>query len=216
MQGMRMTGGGMQAQSPISQQRAGQSRFSLPQQNVLLRGGGLQFGLSQNTMFAAGISMQQPNATFGAGLQMQPNVMLALALQQQQQNAMILGWQRPMQANGMLAAVQPQLPKVWPAPQPQPQLQNAVLPELRANVVPERHEPAPIPEPVEDTAARKLKLARTFLKEAIMAQAQGERNEATKLREKAGARLQEIVGKFAGTSAAEVAQGLLDELERQF
>jgi hypothetical protein len=126
---------------------------------------------------------------------------LQAALQQQamqaayQQNLL----QTVLQQNAMLVAMRQQ----QAAQVPSPAAQLRVVPAATAgDSLPKLQNP-------EDLAARQLQIARDLLADADTAQQQGEADRATRMRERAGERLQTLVENYAGTLAAAEARGLL-------
>jgi hypothetical protein len=119
---------------------------------------------------------------------------------------------RPPQAPGMqqfgLMALQPPQP-VLAAQQPRQQKPAAV--QVRAAPAPAQ--PAPQqPEDREETAARQLKIARVALADADTAEEKGDKDRATRMRDRAGTRLRDIAARYPETAAAGEAKDLVDKL----
>jgi hypothetical protein len=125
----------------------------------------------------------------------QQALLTALQQQQQQQQALLAALQQ--QQNALRA-----------------QQRNAAAVQPRAVQMPESKEPVPSSESPEQTGARQLKIARWLVSDANTAQQRGERDVATRLRDRAGERLQDVVAQYAGTKAADAAQDLLQQLRR--
>ena len=155
-----------------------------------------QFGMGRSSSMQA--AMQQ-NALQQAALQA---AMQQYALQAAyQQNAL----QTAFQQNAMVLALRQQT---------QPQIQHSIaqLPiVLRAgsgDSVPKLDSP-------EDAAARQLKIALELVADAESAHEQGERDRASKMRERAGQRLQKLIESYSGTQAAGEARELLQKTVQQ-
>jgi hypothetical protein len=145
-----------------------------------------------------GLRTGGPQPQYAMLVQQQQYALLAQLQQQQQQNALLAQQLRQQQQQNALLVQQ----------------RNAAAVQLRAVQAPERKEPAPQPDAPEETAVRQLKIARWLVSDADMAQRKGERALATRLRDRAGERLQDVVAKYSGTKEADAAQDLLQELRR--
>jgi hypothetical protein len=146
-------------------------RNALRQQNALLTG-----------------FPQQQDPLLTALLQQQQNALLA-ALQQQQQNALLAGWRQP---NALQAALPRQQANAVPAAVQQQQRQN----RLDDNAAPAPKPPDP--EEKEETAARRLKLAKGLAADGKV--------------DRARDRYEDIIQLFPGTKAAEEAELLLRQM----
>jgi hypothetical protein len=127
----------------------------------------------------------------------QQALLAALQQQQQQQQALLAALQ---QQQNVLRAQQRN------AAAAQQRAAQAQAPDQKQAVQPSANP--------EETAARQLKLARWLVSDADVAQKKGEREVATRLRDRAGERLQDLVAQYAGTKAADAAQVLLQGLQR--
>src|SRR5262249_32960895 len=100
------------------------------------------------------------------------------------------------------------------APPPHQQLQQPAAAQLRVMPPPEDKAPVVQPADREEVAARQLQLVRDLMADATTAQLTGERDRASRMRERAGDRLKDLLGKFPGTRAADEAEHLLARLGR--
>jgi hypothetical protein len=159
-----------------------------------------QSGMSRQSSMQA--AMQQ--AALQTALQQQA---LQAALQQSalqtayQQNAL----QTALQQNAQLLALRQQ----------QPPPAQATVGQLRVLPVTGNGDTIPKPDNPEALAARQLKVARELVVDADTAQQQGERDRATRMRERAGERLRKLVEDYSGTWAAGEAQELLRNTLRE-
>jgi hypothetical protein len=164
-----------------------------------------QGGQQRNRSLQAGTSRQ---STMQAAMQ---QAALQTAMQQSalqaamQQSALQAAYQRnvlqtAVQQNALLLALQQQ----------QAQLQSTASPP-RVSPGAGSGDSLPRPANPEESAARQLKIARELVADADTAQQQGETNRATRMRDRAGERLQQVVANYSGTKAADEAQELLQK-----